>query len=225
MKFTANRLSLQGQRGVTLYQIADSAGDSIFFMGDFGAQVIASSGVQSYLTIEPDINQTSTAGYTGIHLDVTETGTGSGENNLLDLQVGSVSKFRVDNTGQLVDGIIPGGRDFALSDETSDLTTGTKLTWYPPYAVTLTGVFTSVTAAPTDATLIVDIHLNGTTIMTTDKIQIETAEFHSSDAATQPALTTTAVAQFDKVEIIIDQIGSSVAGAGLKCYLLWIRTI
>jgi hypothetical protein len=116
-----------------------------------------------------------------------------------------------------------GGRDFALSDETTALTTGTKITWYPPYAVTLTAVYTSVTTAPTDATLITDIHLNGTTIMTTNKIQIETTEFHSSDAATQPTLTTTAVAQFDKVEIIIDQIGSSVAGAGLKCYILWTR--
>jgi hypothetical protein len=118
---------------------------------------------------------------------------------------------------------LEGGRDFALSDETTALTTGTKLTWYPPYAVTLALVYASVTTAPTDATLIVDIHLNGTTIMTTDKIEIETTEFHSSDAATQPALTTTAVAQFDKVEIIVDQIGSSVAGAGLKCYLLWTR--
>jgi hypothetical protein len=119
---------------------------------------------------------------------------------------------------------LEGGRDFALSDETSDLTTGTKLTWYAPYAVTLTLVYTSVTDAPTDATLIVDIHLNGTTIMTTDKIEIETTEVHSSDAGTQPTLTTTAVAQFDKVEMIIDQIGSSDAGTGLKCYLLWTRT-
>ena len=118
---------------------------------------------------------------------------------------------------------LSGGRDFAMSDETTALETGTKVTWYAPYAVTLTGVYTSVTTAPTDATLITDIHLNGTTIMTTNKIQIETTEFHSSDAATQPTLTTTAVAQFDKVELIVDQIGSSVAGAGLKCYLLWTR--
>jgi hypothetical protein len=114
-----------------------------------------------------------------------------------------------------------GGRDFALSDETSDLTTGTKITWYPPYAVTLVGVYTSVTVAPTDSPLIVDIHASGTTIMDVDKIQIEADEFHSADAATQPDLTDTSLAQFEKVEIIVDQIGSTIAGAGLKCYLLW----
>jgi hypothetical protein len=114
-----------------------------------------------------------------------------------------------------------GGRDFALSDETSDLTTGTKITWYPPYAVTLIGVYTSVTLAPTDSPLIVDIHASGTTLMDTDKIQIEANEFHSADAAAQPVLTDTSLAQFEKVEIIVDQIGSTIAGAGLKCYLLW----
>jgi hypothetical protein len=113
------------------------------------------------------------------------------------------------------------GRDFALSDEVTALTTGTKLTWYPPYAVTLTGVYTSVALAPTDAPLIVDIHASGTTLMDTDKIQIESGEFHSSDATTQPDLTDTSLAAFEKVEIIVDQIGSTIAGAGLKCYLLW----
>jgi hypothetical protein len=116
------------------------------------------------------------------------------------------------------------GRDFALSDETSDLTTGTKITWYPLYAVTLVGVYTSVTVAPTDSPLIVDIHASGTTLMDTNKIQIETGEFHSSDATTQPTLTDTSLAQFEKVEIIVDQIGSTIAGAGLKCYILWTRT-
>ena len=58
-----------------------------------------SSGDQTMMQINPTINQTSTAGYTGIKLNVTETATGSGTKNLIDLQVGGASKFTVNNTG------------------------------------------------------------------------------------------------------------------------------
>jgi len=108
----------------------------------------------------------------------------------------------------------------ALGDESTALTTGTKVTLYAPYAMTLSDIKASVVTAPTDATLIIDVHLNGTTIMTTDKLDIETGEFHTKDAATQPALTTTSISEDDKLEFIVDQIGSTVAGAGPKVYLI-----
>lgn len=43
------------------------------------------------------VNQTSTAGYTGIFENVTETGVGSGAKRLMDLQVGTVSRFTIDD--------------------------------------------------------------------------------------------------------------------------------
>jgi len=58
-----------------------------------------SSGDQTMMQVNPTINQTSTAGYTGIKLNVTETATGSGTKNLLDLQVGGTSKASISNTG------------------------------------------------------------------------------------------------------------------------------
>ena len=61
-----------------------------------------SSGDQTMMQINPVINQTSTAGYTGIKLNVTESATGSGTKNLLDLQVGGSSKFTVNNEGSAV---------------------------------------------------------------------------------------------------------------------------
>ena len=61
-----------------------------------------SSGDQTMMQINPTINQTSTAGYTGIKLNVTETATGSGTKNLIDLQVGSNSKFSVSNAGNAI---------------------------------------------------------------------------------------------------------------------------
>ena len=112
----------------------------------------------------------------------------------------------------------------ALGDETTALTTGTKVTLYAPYAMTLSDIKASVVTAPTDATLIVDVHVAGTTIMTTDKLDIESTEFHTKDAATQPALTTTSIADNAKIEFIVDQVGSTVAGAGLKVYLIGTRT-
>ncbi len=59
-----------------------------------------STGDQTMMQIDPTINQTSTAGYTGIKLNVTESATGSGTKNLIDLQVGSNSKFSVNNAGE-----------------------------------------------------------------------------------------------------------------------------
>jgi len=61
----------------------------------------ASSGVSAATYIAPAINQTSTAGYTALLINPTETTTGSGAKNLIDAQVGSVSKFLVNNAGSL----------------------------------------------------------------------------------------------------------------------------
>ena len=66
----------------------------------------ASSGVQYGLKVLPTINQSGTAGYTAILANVAETSTGSGAKNLMDLQVGGSSRFRVSNTGatSIIDG-------------------------------------------------------------------------------------------------------------------------
>jgi hypothetical protein len=47
----------------------------------------------------PTINQSSTAGYTALLVNPTETATGSGSKLLADFQVGGTSKFKIDNTG------------------------------------------------------------------------------------------------------------------------------
>ncbi len=109
---------------------------------------------------------------------------------------------------------------FAISDETTDLTTGTKLTAYLPHSLENITVAGCVTTAPTGSTLIIDIHVGGTTIMTTDKIEIEAGEFSTNTATDAPVVTTTTYTKFTKVEFIIDQIGSTVAGAGAKVFIM-----
>jgi fibronectin-binding autotransporter adhesin len=87
-------------------QTADSSSTStpvaldISSVGAAG-ELTALSGAQTFARIAPVINQTSTAGYTALLVNPTETLTGSGTNNLLDLQVGGTSRFRVDNGGAL----------------------------------------------------------------------------------------------------------------------------
>lgn len=71
------------------------------FMHVNNGSLQASSGEQIMMEVAPTINQSSTAGYTGIKLNVTETATGSGDKNLLDLQVEGSSKYKVSSDGDL----------------------------------------------------------------------------------------------------------------------------
>lgn len=63
------------------------------------ATFTASTGQQSLWGFIPTINQSSTAGYTALLVNPTETATGSGTKLLADFQVGGSSKFKIDNTG------------------------------------------------------------------------------------------------------------------------------
>jgi hypothetical protein len=112
----------------------------------------------------------------------------------------------------------------ACSDETSDLTTGTaKVTFRMPYAFTLTDVRASVTTAPTGATVTVDINEGGSTILST-KLTIDASETTSESAATAAVISDSALADDAEMTIDIDQVGSTVAGAGLKVTLIGYQT-
>ena len=69
--------------------------------------------------------------------------------------------------------------------------------------------------AGTTGTMVVDVHLNGTTIMTTNKLDIETTEKGTQTAATQPDLTTTAITAGDILTFDIDAVHTT-AAKGLK---------
>ena len=78
-----------------------SSGNSYSYAGAAAGELTASSGTQNFFNITPRINQTSTAGYNGILLNVTETATGSGSKYLLNLQIDGTSKFSVNNVGSV----------------------------------------------------------------------------------------------------------------------------
>lgn len=111
--------------------------------------------------------------------------------------------------------------DFAISAVGQDLTTGTaKRTWQPSQAITLTDIKASVATAPVGASIIIDVNDGGTSIMTSNKLEIEVNETTTDDASAQPTLTDTALAAGAVVTFDIDQIGSSTPGQEAVVYLI-----
>jgi len=109
----------------------------------------------------------------------------------------------------------------AASDETTALTVGTdKATFRMPYAFTLTAVRASLTTAGTTSGLTtIDIHENGTTILST-KITIDLTETTSTTAATAPVISDSSLANDAEITIDIDAISGGATEAGLKVTLI-----
>jgi len=110
----------------------------------------------------------------------------------------------------------------AASDETTDLTVGlAKITFRMPYAMTLTEVRASVNIAPRDADKItVNINQGGTSVLST-LLTIDVTEKTSEAIGTVPAvISTSALTDDAEITIDIDQVGNTVAGTGLKIWLI-----
>ena len=87
-------------------QSADSTNTTtpvMFDVDSVGAagELTASSGTQIFSRIAPTVNQTSTAGYTALQINATETATGSGSKLLLDLKTGGSSKVVAQSDGNV----------------------------------------------------------------------------------------------------------------------------
>jgi hypothetical protein len=124
-------------------------------------------------------------------------------------------------------GTFPSVIGIACSDETTALTASTtvaKVTFRMPYAMTVVAVRASVTTAPTGATILVDIHESGTTILST-KIMIDVSEFTSTTATTAYVISDASLADDAEMTIYVDQIGSTIAGAGLKVWIIGTRSL
>ena len=99
--------------------------------------------------------------------------------------------------------------EFGKSGTLAVTTTGGR--WYLPYAITLVDMVLSVGTAPTGADLIVDVHKSGTTVFTTQGNRPTVAATEFVDTAATPDVT--AVASGSYLEVLVDQIGSTIAGA------------
>ena len=111
----------------------------------------------------------------------------------------------------------------ALSDETTDLATGTgKASFHMPFAMTLTKVKASVNTAPTGASIIVDINEGGSTIFSTQSNRPTIAA--SGTTANAAGINDANLADNALITFDIDQVGSSDKGKGLKVTLYGYRT-
>lgn len=105
---------------------------------------------------------------------------------------------------------------------TSDNAVGTKtwnITYRSLFAGTIVWIGAYVETAWTTWSSVWDVNINGTTIMTTNKLTIESTETSTTDATTQPTLTTTAISVWDLVTIDTDSL-STTKPKGLHVYLL-----
>jgi len=110
MVLQSDYLQTYGYYGVAARHIGDMALASrgIFEVGQASAnsELTGSSGVQYGMslgnaTVPFELDQSGTAGYHALHIDVTETAVGSGDHDLLNAGVGGSEKFAVDNTGDM----------------------------------------------------------------------------------------------------------------------------
>lgn len=113
--------------------------------------------------------------------------------------------------------------EFALSDEATPITTGVKLTWRTPAAITLVNPpRSSLTTASSSGVVTVDINETGSTIMTNNKLSIDANEKTSVTAATPCILTDTSLA--DDAEITFNITTAGTGATGLKVKLYGFRT-
>jgi len=109
----------------------------------------------------------------------------------------------------------------AVSDETTNLTTGTaKLTFRMPYALTLTALRSSLSTASSSGLPTVDIKQNGTSILST-ALSIDATEKTSTTAATAAVISTSSLT--DDAEITIDITVAGTGAKGLKVTLIGTR--
>jgi len=114
-----------------------------------------------------------------------------------------------------------------ISDETTALTASTstaKVSFRMPHAMTVTSVRANVRTAPTGSAMLFDIHEAGTTILST-KLMIDATEYTSTTATTGYVLSDASLADDAEITLFIDQIGSTVAGAGAKIEIIGTRSI
>jgi hypothetical protein len=113
---------------------------------------------------------------------------------------------------------VPMVYEFALSDETTAITTGTaKVTWRAPHAMNITDVRASLSTVSSSGLPTVNIKESGTTIFST-KLTIDANEKTSTTAATAYVLSDSSIADDAEITFDIDVAGTGAAGLKVKIF-------
>ena len=95
----------------------------------------------------------------------------------------------------------------------TDASAGTKKAVIPyfPYSLSSITLNLAVDTAPTGSSLIVDLNVDGTSILSTE-ISIDDGELSSETASVPYVLTTTSIAEGSTLSVDIDQVGATTPG-------------
>jgi len=115
------------------------------FSSDY-AGLNASSNNQAFFGIYPKVQQSGTAGYSGLLINSTETSVGSGGKYLIKAQVSDVSKFTVSNTG-----LVDSSAGYKCPDGTTVVSAQPSL----PYSLQVATTATTTTSTASPATAVV----------------------------------------------------------------------
>jgi len=117
--------------------------------------------------------------------------------------------------------------EVACSDEGTALTTADnpKITFRMPFALTLNqgedGLRASLTGVgSTSGTTTVDLHMNGTTIMSTTKLTVDYGDDTSVGASAEPVITTLGLTDNAEITVEIDAVTGGADETGLKIQLI-----
>ena len=142
-----------------------------------------------------------------------------------DNTFGKGKNVKVNSTGSALE-FTPDYFDFACSDEDSDLTAGNK-----KFTIVFTRAFNcvseirfSVTEAPTGADIILEVAKNGTSIFTGTNYPTIDAGTKTTNVSASPQVVSGGYVDFavgDELKVGITQVGSTVAGVGLKASMVY----
>jgi hypothetical protein len=169
-------------------------------------------------------NIVNVASHTGAVVSVTANVTGG---NLLTVGLvsatGNVTGNYLIGNGSVLSNLRPNlSMTVALSDETTTITTGTKITFRAPVAMTLYQIpRASLTTASSVGNPTIDINKNGVSIFSTT-LTIDATETTSVTAVTAAVLSTTSIDDNDIITMDVDVAGTS--AAGLKVTLYYTQT-
>ena len=188
---TLSNKTLTTPKFADLGYIADANGNEIIIL-DTTTTAVNEFTVVNAARGAPAIQ--ATGGDTNIGITLTPKGAG--------IVKGELKRFMVRLTGNTTDNAVATtvGGDYRISNR----------------AITLKSIGAYVDTAGTTGTMTIDVNEAGTTIMTTNKITLDTTEKSSETAATAPALTDTAIAADAIITFDVDAIHTT-AAKGLVC--------
>jgi hypothetical protein len=226
-----------GGGGVTLEQVQDDLGNTSLVAGtgitktynDGAGTITIGVTASTYQPLDSDLTTIAAANNGSVLAATTASFLTADETKLdgIEALADVTDATNVAAAGAVMESAFPSSLSIALSDMTTQITTGTtKAYWVNPYdtALTITKVKATLATAGSGST-VVDINEGagtGTSILST-KITIDASDTDSDDATTPPVVSDASIAADGRLTFDIDTAGTS--AAGLMVHIMFTRVV